>query len=381
MTSNRSINGFYLSTFDLLNKNHALSGVERKILNQINCFNEAGLNCTPIFCKESNNRIRRGIGTLPFVSDGIAWPSAASLKDASYLYIRRPLFFSKELLKFLMKVRAFNPSILIIVELPTYPYDKEMNKPELFFAAKKDVKYRNLLHKCIDYIADLSGADRIFNIPTLHIINGIDLKNVFPRTPSYYPEKPIEMIFPAQFGPWHGCDLVLQGLGEYYKSGGNRNIILHLAGEGPETGHLRKLVDSLNLSDHVVLHGFKSRTQLDALYNQCTLGVGCFGLHRRDSNCLDSSLKTREYLAKGIPFIYAGKVDVLESNPQDFCLGFKSIESPPDFEHVIAFHDHLYSANDENDLIRRIRSFAERTVSMQSAMSSVIWVLKNAKTL
>lgn len=370
--------GYYLSTFDLYDSSHVQTGVERKILSQIDCFNESGLCCEHIYCSPSKSRLRRGLGSLPCITDGVCWPTDRLLSKVSYLYIRRPLFFSHEFVALLSNTRRINPAITIIVEIPTYPYDEEMKRPDLFFALKKDQRYRKQLVRHIDYIADLSGAKRIFDVPTLHIINGIDLKRTRPRRPSYSDGKEIDMVFAAQFGPWHGCDLVVRGLSDYYRTGGKRNFILHLAGDGPEIGNIEHLVDSLQLREHVVLYGPLTKVQLDDLFDRCTLAVGCFGLHRRDPNCLDSSLKTREYFAKGLPFIFAGKVDVLELNPHPFCLKFESGERAVDFFRVESFYDSIYRHHSEEEVIRSIRSYAEDNVSMGRAMSKVIGVLSKS---
>ena len=367
--------GLYLSTMNALDESRTQSGVDRKIISQIRCLNEAGLECSFHYCEPPHSLLRRGLGSLPGISDGITWPNPNHLVDVSYLYIRRPLYSSRQLIKFLSESKRLNPTIKIILEIPTYPYDAEMNSPELLFAKRKEFKYRKQWRFVIDRIADLSGADELFGIKTLHIINGIDLREIDTRKPSK-DENVINIVFPAFFGPWHGCDLLIDGMADYYRNGGTRNLLLHIAGGGKYVPLIEQQVHSLQLDGHVIIHGELDRNELNELYDKCTLAVGCLGLHRRDKNTRDSSIKTREYLAKGIPFFYAGKVDVLESNPVDFCLQLESKEQPVDMRRVISFYDSLYQKYDERDLISAIRSYAENNVSMEKAMSEVIEYLK-----
>ena len=124
---------------------------------------------------------------------------------------------------------------------------------------------------------------------------------------------------------------------DYYDRKEDREVIVHLAGGGNLLDQISRQVKDLGLSSRVVLHGALSQDELDVLFDQCTIAVGSLGLHRRSQNCRDSSLKTREYLAKGIPFIYAGSVDVFETDSVDFCLQFPSIEQPVDFFKVVIF--------------------------------------------
>lgn len=371
--------GYYLCNFNPFDENHILTGVDKKVMSQINVFRKHGIDCDFIYCPYASSKLRRGLGSLPLLPDGIQWPDVKRVEDATFLYIRRPLYASREFNNFLKAFKENNKNSLIIIELPTFPYDKEYAGLEMSFALKKDRKYRNQWHNFVDYIADLSGQDEIFHTPVLPIINGIDLSKVSPRNPSLKEDREINIIFSAFFAPWHGCDLLLQGLADYYSSGGCRKITLHLAGGGNLIDEITQMIHILKLESHVVLHGALSSDQLDELFDQCTFAVGSLGLHRRDATCRDSSLKTREYLAKGIPFIYAGSVDVFEEDPVDFCLQIPSQEAPIDFCKLIEFHDNLYQSKSEKKLIYRIRSYAENHVSMDRAMGSVLDAILNKK--
>lgn len=373
--------GYYLCNFDAFDTNHVQTGVDRKVQSQIKAFNNSGLNCSFIYCPYPEKRWKRGLGSLPGFSDETKWPDIDSLGRPSYLYIRRPMFSSREFINFLRMFKRQNSCAKIIMEIPSYPYDNEYQSHELYFALRKDIKYRNQWRDYVNYIADLSGEKEIFSIQTLPIINGVDIDSLKTRRPSFNPEEPIHLIFSAFFGPWHGCDLLLKGLADYYDRKGDREVIVHLAGGGNLLDQISRQVKNLGLSSRVVLHGALSQDELDVLFDQCTIAVGSLGLHRRSQNCRDSSLKTREYLAKGIPFIYAGSVDVFETDPVDFCLQFPSIEQPVDFFKVIDFHDSLYKEEAETELIQRIRDYAENHVSMDAAMANVIEVLKRDKGL
>ena len=239
MAKSTSYRGYYLACFGIDGDDAISTGIAQKVGNQVNCFNDCGLKCEFIHCKQPLSKIRRGLGSLPGISDGIAWPSATSLRGADYLYIRRPLFSTREFLKLLREFRQQNPDAKIIIEIPTYPYDQELKTPELAFAYRKDRKYRKEWKHYVNRIADLSKHSDIFGIPTIPIVNGVDLKQIRARTPSYVPNGDINIVFTSFFEKWHGCDLLIRGLANYYIQGGKRNIRLHLAGGGSELPNLR----------------------------------------------------------------------------------------------------------------------------------------------
>ncbi|WP_273382303.1 glycosyltransferase [Enorma phocaeensis] len=368
--------GFYLACFGIGDSGDVLSGVEQKVRDQLDCFNNCGLHCSYIHCKLPRSRVRRGLGSLPGVSDGVAWPSAARLRGADYIYIRRPLFSTREFLALLRDFRFQNPAAKIIIEIPTYPYDQLLMAPELFFAYRKERKYREMWKLYVDRIADLSLHSEIFGIPTIPIVNGIDLELIDTRTPSYSPSREINIVFTAYFEKWHGCDLLLQGLFDYYLQGGKRSIRLHLAGGGSELQNLKELASRLNLNDRVLFYGELDKDSSSKLFDKCTLAVGGLGSHRIGLG-VTSTLKTREYLARGIPFFYAGDIDVLMGKESDFFLRFDSSEKPVDFNAVVKFHDELYDKYDERDMIADIRHFAEQTVSIQVGMREVVKYIKS----
>lgn len=372
----REISGYYLTDFNPFDPERIESGIDRKIKSQIKALNGAGLNCRHIYAVRPNAAMVKGIASLPFFPDFTSWPNVADLGSPNYLYVRRPAFSTKGFIAFLSEFRRHNPSSIIMIEVPTFPYDKEFDTPQLFFALKKDRKYRICWKKYADYSVILSDEDEVFGLPSIHIMNGIDLDAVSVRTPSYNARCPIEILFPASFSAYHGCDLLILGLSQYYKAGGSREIVLHLAGEGPASATIHDLIYELHLENRIIEHGMLDKESLDRLYNRCSLAVGSLGMHRIGS-VVSAALKTREYLAKGIPFFYSGLIDVFERRQVDFSLRLESTEEPVDVNKVIEFYDWLYSSANEETLIRKIRQFAEKYVSISSAMSNVTQAIVN----
>jgi len=364
-----SLKGYYLYYEDIFDG--AVTGPDRKVAAQIKAFNNAGLDCDFLFCKQPKTVGTKILSCLPYLSDGVDWPSPTSLSDCSFLYIRRSRFFSKDFIRFIKETKEAKPDIKIILEIPTFPYDDEMRAPLLFPAYLKDRKYRKQLRNNIDIIACPSTETEIFGVEAIHVYNGIDLSSIVPKKPALNLLE-VNIIATAYFMRWHGLDRLIEGMSNYYRgAGSSRSIILHVAGSGAEIQPLKRKVQSDGLENKVVFHGYCDSDKLDTLFDQCSFAVECLGIHRKGLT-LSSSLKSREYLAKGIPFIYANDIDVLVDDPADFCLRIHADDTSVNIEALLSFHDKLYSSETQENLINRIRLYAETHVGIDVTMKKII---------
>lgn len=193
--------------------------------------------------------------------------------------------------------------IKIVIEIPTYPYDGEINKKNFLF--KLDVASRVKLKNYIDKIITYSQDKEIWGIPCINISNGIDLDEVKLINKVKNNDNKIVFTSVSNCSFWHGIDRFLYSLIEYKKNDSENNIIFNIVGKGTETSKLKKIVENNPLlKDCVIFYGFKSGKELDEIYNQTDIGVGSLGRFRSGITEL-KSLKNREYCAKGIPMIYS----------------------------------------------------------------------------
>lgn len=366
--------GYYLYCYkDLSDSANAKSGVDKKILSQIKVFNDNGFKCEFKYCPAPKNFFTKAFSCLPFFSDGIKWPKANEVRGASFLYIRRPVMVSKELIYFLANFREENPEALILYEIPSYPYDGEMSGISTF-ALIKDRLYRKKLKKYVDYVVDLSGNSAIFGIPTVKFFNGIDLDAINIRKPKKTNNNAIHILSVSFFEPWHGIDRFIEGLNQYRKSS-TRSVYLHLVGAGTDLPHLKELTNRYHLNNAITFHGVLSGDELDKVYNLCSLGIECLGMHRKGINQVSSSLKSREYLAKGLPFFGSSEIDVFKDEPFSYYLKVPANETPVDVKQVIKFYDSIYSNRKEEEVINDIRKYAERHISMDVSMDEILAIL------
>jgi glycosyltransferase involved in cell wall biosynthesis len=112
-----------------------------------------------------------------------------------------------------------------------------------------------------------------------------------------------ELLFVANFAPWHGLDLLLNEMENNVE-----NFILHLVGN-----IMPKDVHNAKKDSRVIVHGKLTHKQIVAISNRCWIGLSAFGLSRKKM-LQACTLKTREYLMTGLP-VYSDHFDVF---PIDF---------------------------------------------------------------
>lgn len=262
----------------------------------------------------------------------------------------------------------------IVLELPTYPYEDE-NKYGILsrMKMKVDFHYRKKLHKYVDFIVTFyDGYKELFGIPVMVIPNGFD----FSRTELVKTEldsDAVHIVAVSSMREWHGYERFIEGLNNYYsgEKKNRKNFILHLVGNGREYGKYKELTERYALQSHVIMEGAMHGKELDALYEKCALGIDSLARHRSGIDVL-SSLKSREYGAKGIPLINSCKIDIIEDD-FPYLLRVPADESPVDIAAVAEFYNKCYNNGKSRfETGKEIRSYIEQRSSMKYVMAKVV---------
>lgn len=310
---------------------------------------------------------------LPFTGIMTRWVYKQNYSQNDFVYFRKPVI-DRTVRKLLTKIKKKNPSIKILMEIPTYPYDKEWTGIKKLPFLLKDKYNRVRLRKCVDRIVTMSDDKKIFGIPTINMMNGIDFSTIHINPKNNTEE--INFISVSSYGDRHGCDRLLIGIGEYLAQGGKRKIHYHIVGPGvPQLYY--DIVKKYHLENNVTFYGSKSGEELDEIYAKSNIGIDVLSLHRVGL-CNISTLKSREYGARGLPFVSCSSIDYL---PEDYPYFLKVIsdEEPIDLERVISFFDTVYS--EKSDVTQTIRNYAEKKCDMKYTMQPVIDYLNLEKTL
>ena len=259
-------------------------------------------------------------------------------EEVKVLYSRF-LFFDRITYKLFKKAKESN--MKTILELHSYPcyFAKEVYMYPVYAV---DFAYRRRTLQYVDRIAAMTDKKNIWNIETVHFENGINLESIQPQRRTREPGI-IRIIAVSYEWKVHGYDRMIKGLYNYYHNQTNKyDVELVLVGTVMKS--TQQLVKKMGLQKHVTMVGIKQGAELDKVYDECDIGMGCLGLHRRAQSAV-SDLKTREYAAKGIPYIYAGN-QLGEDLSFKYALKLPSDETPIDVNRIVEFYESF--ATDEN---------------------------------
>jgi len=362
-------NGAYITIQDIDNTANIKknSGVINKINAQYRVLQEHFNMRMEIYAAHEPSLLTKISRRMPFFPVVTSWRGQYEYQSIDFLYIRIEVI-DRFFIEFLKGIKRQNPHVIIIGEIPTYPYDKEFTWLNLPLLVKNRI-HRKRLKLYIDRIVTLSNDEEIFGIKTIRIVNGIDTAGIKVLASEKKDEK-IRLIAVSTLNFWHGYDRLINGMAEYYSHGGRRDIQLDIVGSGDQYENCCRMINDNGLSNHIFMHGFKRGDELDALYRIADIGFCSLGAHRKEIY-LSSELKSREYLARGLPIVSSIKIDVI---PEGFkyCLYVPEDETPVDMGRVVDFYDKLFTASNKLEICAKIRRFTEERCDMKVTMHRVI---------
>jgi hypothetical protein len=289
--------------------------------------------------------------------------------SADFIYIRAILPVNYGFIEFIKKCKIINPDCKIILELPTYPYEKEARKIKSKMGMLVDKIFRVKLKKYIDKIVTFSNDNIILGISTIKIVNGIDCNMITLQKP--IDEKTgFHFIAVAKFNFWHGYDRLIEGLYNYYKGKSPVKVFIHFVGSGKGVKKYINISHIRDLDDYIIFHGLLYGDALDAVFNFADIAVCSLGGHRKGLY-LSSELKSREYLARGIPIISSIKIDIIPKDYQ-YCFYIEENDNPIDIMKVIEFHRNILINKSRSQMISEISSFAKENCDISKTMMPII---------
>lgn len=256
------------------------------------------------------------------------------------VYVRSFMNASLFNIRLFRKLRA--DGVKAVMEVPTYPYDGEFISLPLKYRVEHifDKLFRNKLSSYMTAIVTFSDVPKIFGQRTIRISNGVDFDSIpLHQAPLSWERaggETLHLIGVAEVHPWHGFDRVLTGIGEYYRLGGEKQVVFHVVGGvcNSMMNDFRSIIEQYHIEDKVVFHGKLFGTKLDEVFAQCHFAIGSLGRHRSGITCI-KTLKNREYAARGIPFIYSEEDSDFDQQP--YVMKAPADESPIDIDGIICF--------------------------------------------
>lgn len=346
-------------------------GIEKKIYRQIEEMEKAGFSVTPkINPKRTVFHLFKNI--VPFFSEQYFETKTIDWQSYDFAYIRKGAIFDKSVVKLLKKAKIANPKIRIIVEIPTYPYLNEFQGLLKWDIALKEKKWTPQLKKYVDQIVTYSDDKEIFGIPCLNLSNAYDFKPLPPFLPS--DDESVHLLAVAALCFYHGYDRVIKGLADYYeKHPDSQNVTFTVVGDGPVLKEYRQLVADYHLEKVVHLVGRKDFSELDSYYQQADIGIDSLARHRSDVS-YNSSLKGKEYLAKGLPIVSGVKTDLDHLN-LPFYYRVPGDDTNLKIEDLLIWYHQLLQHRTEDELAKEIYDYGKKHFSFEKTFRPVIKLL------
>lgn len=367
-------------------------GIKKKVINQISAFRKLGNEVDVAYkqndlliLKSENKIIKYNItkGVTNYRTD-ISKRINQLTKENNYdiTYIRFPGSIDFSTLAMFSMLKKNGTKILL--ELPTYPIGGELI--ERLTQLKVESRYFSLAfyslvysvhrvcsrqaHKYIDKIVTFMPYERIWNIPTIVIDNGVNISDYKGIGTNRVPDNRINLLAVANVANWHGYDRVIEGLYNYYQTDKdflNYEIIFTIVGDSPILEDLKKRVNELYLNGYVQFLGFKDGEELYKIYEKTDLAISSLGMHR--INVINgSTLKTKEYCAYGIPFILGYNEKTIS---EDFCysLTVPANDEPIRMRDIVDFYQKVQKIPNYSEEMHR---FARENFDWKEQMEKVI---------
>lgn len=222
----------------------------------------------------------------------------------------------------------------------------------------------------MELITTYTHHETIWGKPCITLVNGVDLEEV-PLKKQRRQDGRLVLAAVSCMQFWHAFDRMLEGMHQYYRAGGTKDIVFKLIGDGPDLNNYKKLAESFNLADHVVFCGRLKGEGLTRAYDEADIAVGSLGIHRM-GNSESAPIKGAEYCARGLPMVF-GYTDTRFQGGIPFVLQVPADDTPISIDKIIQFSEGLEADHIDS---MQIRDFAQKNLTWDAVMQPVVKYFK-----
>lgn len=317
------------------------TGVIRKIKSKINIWNKSGHDVRVYTLRSDDNSSIIDQGVIVYNSDGkksLISKLSRQLKmsnalDKSLINFKPDLIYTRYVKYYPGMAKVLKKHAPFVVEINTNDVEEIKTYSKLshfynFLTRSKLLKNASgFVSVSNELISDNNFSK--FNKASIVIGNGYDFKSVNSKKRGFNDK--VEFVFIGSPGQkWHGVDKIVQ-LANVLSE--NKFHII-----GPTVDDLSSY--NLKIGKNTIFHGYLDQIRLEHLVSKCDIGVSTLAIHRNNMNEA-SSLKSRQYLAQGLPII----------------VGYKDTDLPDDCDHVLNIGNY---ENNVVDHIEEIKEFRDR---------------------
>ena len=345
-------------------KNH----IFEKIKAQCHGFEEIGMHVDLACPDENYNLILNGRKITSLYSKiGMHFLFFRKLMNVDfnkydYIYLRDPFLLSQfAYLLFLFKAKR--SKVKVILEIPTFPYSKELigfYEIFVYIIQLMSIPFLRFLISKIVYSGN--STEKIYGVPAVQLSNIGNIHNI-PLVNSKSQTDRLVLISVSGCMLYHGIDRIIVGLHKYYSGHVRVRIEFIVIGSGPCINSYIQMVDNYSLQDFVYFIPPTFGEELDMQFNRAHIGISALAMHRIGL-VQGSPIKTAEYAYRGLPIILSYRDSAF--NGKEFCYVAPSDESSIDLNEVINWYYSLDSQPDD------LRTFVVDNISWASQFKTII---------
>lgn len=359
--------GLYITTRDLKLTKAKEFGVYRKIDSQIEELRKH-FEVDVLSGDWRSNLFRKGLARLPLFPISFGFSKKNISNGYDFAYIRLD-YCDRQMIAFFKEFKKCNPRAKVVIEFATYPFEwKKYGITVRLLKYKTEVNCKKLF-RYADRAITYGSLKEAYGIPTIATENGIDVDQIVPRNYHIPEDQTVDVICVSRIDRIRRIDRFLQGLSDYYCHIPTRTVRLHIVGDGPELNNLKDYVCEQKLEEYVCFYGYQTGQALDEIFDRCAIGLDALPEHYKET----SSLKSREYLSKGLPIISSCTYPKEFSEIEDYVLYIRTDKSAVVIDDVVSFFDGLYhTGKSPEDVANYLRDFANRHYAMKETFRPII---------
>jgi hypothetical protein len=209
------------------------------------------------------------------------------------------------------------------------------------------------------------------NIPACTVANGASVQDIpFSKHAPYNGEVLNLLCLANEFSAWYGLDRVLSGLEDY----ASEKPALHLTMVGGASSDQLNMAERLNQNRHIKVRflGQLFGSDLEKVFEKTHIAfssLASFRAKTRDA----CTLKTREYTARGLPFVIGHRDPDFEGD-EGFFLSVPPNNNPVNMDEVVGFAERVF---EQKGISESMREYARQTLDWNIKMQAMWDFLKS----
>lgn len=268
--------------------------------------------------------------------------------------------------------RAKELGATIYYEIPTYPYWGEQFKTakiklKAIVKIMLDILFAYPIYNKIDHLVIVrsNSKKRTFS-KMVEISNGVDVQKIAPKNyDNYKDDGVIRFVGVGTIFPYHGYDKFFRALAKCGEKYEDKVIETHIVGNSDTIEELKRMAADLGLK-RVVFDGIRTTEELNQMYEEFDMGLGCLALYRRNAD-IDTTLKIVEYYCRGVPVVTSGKTALPAVDGKSCTITVPNDKTEIDINEICR----AYCAMDR-DMLPKIAKSAVEVYDWRTIMSDLI---------